>query len=54
MFHRLDQTLVNKLFENQSIFIQVLPVNAHCGLFPLLTPLGFSVGLSLSIPKAEW
>lgn len=48
MFHRLDQTLVNKLFENQSVFIPVLPINTHCGLFPLLTPLHFSVGLSLS------
>jgi len=54
MFHRLDQTLVNKLFENQSVFIQVLPINTCCGLLWLLTPLHFSVDISLSIPKAEW
>lgn len=33
MFHKLDQTLVNELSENQSVFIQVLSVNIHCELF---------------------
>lgn len=53
MFHKLDKTLVNKLFENQCVFIQVPSVNMHCELFPFLT-LCFSASLSLGIPKAQW